>query len=391
MDQLRWRYQYTILALCTGAFFATMVARLGISPLVPAITANFSISNTAIGLALSGMWLAYALAQFPSGILGNRFGERIVILIAIGGTTVMTILLAVSPVFPVFVVFVILLGGVAGLHYSVATTFLTRVYKDSIGTAIGIHTAGGPAAGLIAPPAAAWVGTQFGWRAGVAIGAVVAAPVFVLFAWRIRPTDAKEPDKPMTEKLELGPLVLLLSRPSIAFTVGIAASFAFIWQAIASFLPAFLIDYHGHSATLSGLVFAGYFVVQAVTKPFVGSLSDKYNRDSVIIGCMLITSVGFGVFLVYSYLVAIGVAVLLVSIGLGVESAIEPRFMDNLSAEERNTGFGLVRTVYLILGSLGSVVVGFLSDIFGWLVAFGALTVLSLAVLVAIVITSILE
>jgi hypothetical protein len=55
---------------------------------------------------------------------------------------------------------------------------------------------------------------------------------------------------------------------------------------------------------------------------------------------------------------------------------VQTRFIDHLSEAERAAGFGLVRTVYMILGSLGSVVVGALSDVAGWAVAFGALVAL---------------
>jgi MFS transporter, YNFM family, putative membrane transport protein len=150
----RWRYQETVLALCTLAFFATMAGRLAISPVVGQITATFGVSNSSIGVALTGMWMAYFASQYPSGILADRFGERPVILVAVGGTAVACLFLAVAPAFPFFVVGTILLGAVAGLHYSVATTLLTRTY-DEIGAAIGIHNSGGPAAGLLAPPIAA--------------------------------------------------------------------------------------------------------------------------------------------------------------------------------------------------------------------------------------------
>ncbi|MUW15972.1 MFS transporter, partial [Halorubrum sp. CBA1125] len=85
---MNWRYEHTALALCTLAFTATMIARLVISPLVPEITVQFGVTNATVGLALSGMWLAYALAQFPSGVLGDRYGERAVILTAVGATAV---------------------------------------------------------------------------------------------------------------------------------------------------------------------------------------------------------------------------------------------------------------------------------------------------------------
>ena len=49
---MRWRYADTALTLCTLAFFATMVARLAISPVVPLITADFGGTNGTLGLAL---------------------------------------------------------------------------------------------------------------------------------------------------------------------------------------------------------------------------------------------------------------------------------------------------------------------------------------------------
>mgnify|MGYP002761639887 FL=1 len=100
---MNWQYRYTVLSLCTLAFFVTYFARLAISPVVPFVVAEFGVSNTAIGVALSGMWLAYGVSQFPSGILADRYGERRVILVAVGGTTAASVLLAFAPAFPAFV------------------------------------------------------------------------------------------------------------------------------------------------------------------------------------------------------------------------------------------------------------------------------------------------
>ena len=383
---MRWHYRHTVLALCTLAFFATMVARLAISPLVPLIRVDFDVTNTAVGVALTGMWLAYALTQFPSGVLGDRFGERSIILVAVGGTAVMCLVLALAPIFALFVVCVVLLGAVAGLHYSVATALLTRTFEDRMGLAIGVHTVGSPAAGLFAPVVAAWMGTLFGWRAGVAVGAAVAAPVFAAFLWRVRRAAPSRPHRPLREAFEFRLITDLLSNPPIAFTVAIAAICAFVWQGVASFLPTFLIEHRGQSATLAGLVFSSYFVVQAVTKPAIGSLSDRYGRDGVIVGCLGATAVGLVAFVGLPGWIGILTAVALVGTGLGWASAVEPRFMDELSDQDRNVGFGLVRTVYLVLGSLGSVAVGFFADTIGWAASFGVLVVLLTVLVVAVVV-----
>lgn len=373
---MNWQYKYTVLTIATFAFFATMVARLAISPLIPAITADFEITNAVIGMALTGMWLAYALTQFPSGLLGDRFGERPIILTAVGGTAVMCVVIAVAPFFWLFVICVILLGAVAGLHYSVATTLLTRLFNENVGFAIGVHTIGSPAAGLLAPIAAAWVGTQFGWRYGVAIGAVIAIPIFVLFAWRVQTGDPRRPNQSLSDQFDLDLLTSILARPQIAFTVGIAAVCAFVWQGIASFLPAFLIEYQGQSATFAGLIFSLYFIIQGVAKPMIGTISDRYGRDRMIAGCLIMTAAGLGLFVTGSGPLSIGLGVFLVGTGMGWSSAVEPRFMDAFAARERGRGFGLVRTTYLILGAGGSVVVGALADVFGWPISFGFLVLL---------------
>ncbi|GAB3694316.1 MFS transporter [Halorubrum pallidum] len=390
---MNWRYKHTALALCTLAFTATMVARLVISPLVPDITSRFGVTNATVGLALSGMWLAYAFAQFPSGLLGDRYGERRVILTAVGATAVASVLIAVAPSVHVFALFTVVLGAGAGLHYSVATTFLTRQFDD-IGRAIGVHVAGGPIAGLAAPPLAALVGSRYGWRAGILLGAAVAVPVFALFAWRVHPTPAVRPDQSVGDRIALGPLRELLSRPSIRYTTALATMGAFSWQATASFLPTFLEVGAGLSAALSALLFSLYFVVHGGTQPVTGSLSDRTGRDATAMVTMGSGVVGYGL-LVATARFGLGLPTTVVAVGfVGVAMSwgapVQSRFMDLLSDAERGAGFGLVRTVYMTLGASGSVVVGFVSDAAGWALAFGLLACVMALALSALVVNRLL-
>jgi MFS family permease len=381
---MRWRYRTTVLALCLLAFFVTYFARMAISPVIPFIAEDFDVSNTQIGFALSGMWLAYGLSQFPSGVLSDRYGEKRIILVAVGGTTVASVLLAFAPAFSVFVLFAVLLGLVAGLHYAVATTLLSRTY-DELGRAVGIHSIGGPLAGLVAPVAAAWVGTRYGWRPAVALALLVGVPVFVLFAWRVRPTEPRRPEQPMRDRFELDALYELVSRPAIAFTLAIAMLGTFIVQGLLTFLPTFLIEYHAYSATLAGVAFSVFFVVRTVSQFVLGELSDRYGRDFAIGLSMGAGMLGILGMVVGTGLAAVGTAVVLAGLGSSFFAALDPRFLDQFGDTERGAGFGLVRTVYTVVGAAGSVGVGLFADLFGWGVAFLILTGMFAATVVALI------
>lgn len=379
----RWSTTWTILAACTMAFFATMVARLVISPVVPAIAAEFTISNSLIGLALSGMWLAYALAQFPSGLLGDRFGERIVILVAVGGTAVGSLLLALSPVFAVFLLMTVLLGAAAGLHYSVATTLLSRNFENT-GTAIGIHSAGAPIAGLLAPVAAAAVGAAFGWRYAIFLATVAAVPTLALVAFGIPKQEPRRPEESMRERVELSVLVELLSRPPITATLLISVLAAFVWQGTASFLPTFLIEHREYSPTLAGIFFSGYFVAQGVGQPLMGWLSDRIGRNAAMALCMIAGVIGYSLFVIGPGLLSVVVATGCIGIAMSWGATMLPKFLDHMHPGEEGMGFGLVRTTYMVFGASGSVGVGILADVFDWAVAFGVLAGILGVVLVAL-------
>ena len=372
-----------VLVATTTAFFVTMAARLAISPVVPAISAEFDVSNGQVGLALSGMWLAYALAQFPSGLLGDRFGERPVILVAVGGTAVASLLLALSPLFAVFLLCTVLLGGAAGLHYSVATTLLSRTFTNT-GTAIGIHSAGAPVAGVIVPVVAAAVGSAFGWRLAVALGVAAAVPALGLVAVGLPRTAAARPEQPITDRVRPAALGELLSRPPIAGTLAMSVLGAFVWQGTASFLPTFLVEQRDYSAPLAGAVFSGYFLVQGAGQPAMGWLSDRIGRDAAMSVCMAAGVAGYALFVVGPGLGSVLVATVLIGIAMSWGATMLPKFLDYMAPEEEGLGFGLVRTSYMVFGASGSVGVGLLADQFGWTVTFLVLSGILGSVLIAL-------
>lgn len=365
----------TVLIACTAGFFVTYFARMAISPVIPFISEDFAVSNAAIGLALSGMWLAYGIAQYPSGILGDRYGEKRIVLLAVGGTTVAAVFLAVAPIFAVFVVFAIALGGMAGVHYSPATALLDRT-TDNIGRAVGIHLLGAPIAGLIAPVAAAWVGVRFGWRPAVATAILVGIPTYAFVVWGVPNLTPHRPNESIRARVRHGAGMGAMVRPAILFTLAIAMLGTFVVQGLLSFLPTFFIEYHMYTATIAGIGFSAFFVVRAVAQLILGTVSDRYGRDLAIGAALLFGSMGLFGLVFGSSIAVIAIAVGLAGIGMGFFAVIDPRFIDALGEGEQGSEFGLIRTVYVVFGSAGSVCVGLLADLFGWDISFLVLAVM---------------
>ena len=97
--------------------------------------------------------VAYALMQFPSGLLADRFGS--VRVVAAGGlvTVVGAFLLVVDAPFVVLAGAMLLLGGGTGAYKTVSVGLLSQVYPARTGRALGAYDTFGSLAGVAAPAA----------------------------------------------------------------------------------------------------------------------------------------------------------------------------------------------------------------------------------------------
>lgn len=379
---MRWRYRDTVLALLVVGNFAQLGARLLVSPLVPDVIGAFDVSKGGVGLALSGMWAVYALLQYPGGVLADRYGERRVVLAAMGCAAAASLALAAAPTFPLFAAGVLLLGASAGPFFPVAAAFLTRLYEGT-GKTLSVLTASGSVAGLVAPVAAAFVAARSGWRAALVLGAVGTGAALALGLWRIRPTPARAPGTALRDRFDLGEARSVLARSDVQFTTAVAVLCGFSWQSFGSFFPTFLVQYHGLSTPAAGVAFGAVYLLTAVSQPAAGKLSDAVSRDGALATSALLAA-GFVVLLVGGGLAAVAGGALLLGLGVSWPGVLQARFMDVLPGESRNAGFGLVRTVYMFVSAAGSAVTGVLADVAGWRTAYGLVVALLCLVVVAL-------
>ncbi|MEF8789308.1 MAG: MFS transporter [Haloarculaceae archaeon] len=366
-----------------GGNFTQLGARLLLSPVVPLVLVEFDATKTSVGLALTGMWAVYALLQFPSGVLADRYGEYRLVLAGLVGTAVGAVLVATAPSLLAYGLFALVLGAGAGLFFSPASSLLSRLF-DAQGEALGSLTAGGSVAGVAFPAVASFVAVRFGWRPAVALGALVAVPVAVVTVRSVPRLPPVTPDRRLRSVLDAGLILDLLGRPAVLYSTLLAVLLGFTFQAFSSFFPTFLVEYRGLATDTAGLAFAAVFGLSALAQPVAGRISDRLSRDIAIAGSVILAGAGFAALLFVPGLAGLLVGAALLGVGVSWPGPVQARLMDQFEEAERGFGFGLVRTTYMLLAASGSTVVGLLADGGGWPLAYGAVVGLLACCLLAL-------
>jgi YNFM family putative membrane transporter len=366
-----------VLAAATAGNFGQFGARVVLSPFVLAIAVDFGVTKGGVGTGLTLMWATVALAQFPSGVLADRYGERRVMVTALGLTAVGSGLVAAAPAFPTFVLAAGALGVGAGLYFPVGTALLARRFENR-GRALGIHSAGGPLAGLAVPVVATAVAARYDWRAGILTGGALAAVACCLVLVGVEPTPPTRPDASVRKRLHPRSALALLRRPAVAYTTVVATLGMYTFQAFSSFFPTFLREYHRFGESEASLVFGVAFFLVAVGLPVVGNAADRFGNDVALVVTFLGTATGFAILLLAPTRAVVYVGAAVVGLALTWGGPLQSRFMSQFPAADRASGFGVVRTVFVLLGSVSNVATGALATHVGWKAAYGVVVALLL-------------
>jgi FSR family fosmidomycin resistance protein-like MFS transporter len=169
-----------VIGLVSAAHFVSHYYILLLPPLFTVIRADFGVSYTELGLALTVFNVVSAALQTPAGFLADRVSARAVL---VGGLALGALALAGAALLPSFWAFVAmfaLLGLGNTVYHPADYALLSRhVSAARMGQAFSVHTFAGMLGGAVAPAALLFLAALFGWRgaylASAALGAAVAA------------------------------------------------------------------------------------------------------------------------------------------------------------------------------------------------------------------------
>ena len=394
---------YDVLILVSLIWFLGKFVRYVFPPLFEPLQAGYGVSNAAIGTALTGFMVAYALVQFPSGAIADRIGPVRVIVTGATVAGMGALALVVDSPFWALIAAMIVIGTGTGVHKTVAVRLLARVYPSRTGRMLGAHDTFGGLGGvaapavvvlfLSAPPAFSILLDRLpgaDWRGLFLLTGIAAISLAIVFAVRIPgqlPTDGEvgASDGPTPGASDY---LHLFRNPRFSAFVLVTVGYAFAHNGIVAFLPLYLSREAGLATTTASLLYSVVFAVTFVQLA-TGEISDRIGRFPVMVATLglaataliaLVIAPGFGVGVVAFTVVA-------AAFGLGSHGFQPVRsayLMELLPDWLAGGGLGVVRTLLMGAGALAPGIVGVIADVAGFRPAFALLAgSMALAALIA--------
>jgi predicted MFS family arabinose efflux permease len=179
------------------AWAANFVIRIGFSALLPSIMSELSLSYTRAGLLASAFFYAYVIMQIPSGLLGDRYGRRRILLLGLLGGALSAGLTGLAGSFAALFTVRALTGAFQGSLFSNDRAIIATVTPpDRIGLGQGVSFAG-PGLGLTAGLVIGGLLVEvLPWRTVMmlfGLGPIAAALLIARFVPSPAPSPAQEP------------------------------------------------------------------------------------------------------------------------------------------------------------------------------------------------------
>ncbi len=377
---------YDLLVLTAGIWFLGKFLRYAFPPLFETLQGIYGVSNTVVGLAYTGLMGAYALTQFPSGVIADHIGSVRVLVWGVLITAVGGGLIAIDVGFGVIAGAMIIIGIGTGVHKTVAVGLLARAYPAQTGRVLGAFDTAGTYGGVVAPLAVTAVLAMpmlavpvpgAPWRSVFVYGAVLGLVFGGGLVLRQVPTQEPETHQSQSPQ-SVGSYLRVFTDRRFSIFVIVTLLFGFAYNGLVAFLPLYLSNTAGLSTATAGVLYAVVFAVGAV-QLVSGAVSDRFGRLPVIAGTLIIATLGLGGLVVVDTIGAIGAGIFIIAIGIGTHGfrPVRGAYLTEVLPETlAGGGLGAVRTLLMGAGAVAPGVIGVVADRAGFRWAFLLLTVL---------------
>ena len=350
-----------LLAAVGIGWLAALGMRFVVPALLPQIRADLGVSNTAAGVAITVIWITYGGMQFPAGAMIDRLGERRLLVgsAALGGGSLLVF--ASAPVFGVFLLACAAFGLGTGLYGPARATVLSRTFETRDAAAFGVVLAAGSIGAAALPLLAGVLSVRIGWR--LAIG--VFTPLFLLAAvglWRSVPPLEGHPARGVSPREVVGKLRGAIGQRAVIVAASAQTLLLFSFQGLTAFLPTYLVVERGMSQELGAAMLALVFASGAVFQFGAGGLADRWGHHRVLFVVAAASVPPLVALPFVRGLPGIAAVAALFGVRAAVGSVSNSYVVRILPESVRGTAWGLVRSLFFVVGATGSAAVGAMAD-----------------------------
>jgi len=359
------KYRHLMLGFCTVGAFLLLLGQAIIPALASPIMTTVGIGNSEFGFALTLMWASYSLTQFPSGIISDQIGHKTLLIIGLAGIALGFGLLGIDLTYIAFLTATVAIGIGGGTFTMVRFRFLSYLFAENKGRALGISGGLSNLAGVVGPAmvpflvaAASWqpiflVLTGLALLLGLLFHVTVAEPL----AFEIRGLTGRFWDS----------IDQISSVQIVAMTL-VSGLYSLSAQAMTTFIPLYMSDSKDLSFALAGTMLSMYYLAGTVIRPVSGWLSDRTNRRLLSIASLLSSGLLLALLVVLANEVVLIIALFaLFSVTfLSFSVSWDAYFMDIFDDSSMGGSFGLARTAHLLIGSAGPTLVGVGTETIGY-------------------------
>lgn len=365
-----WSERWRQLGLHVLGIIVSISGLLVVAPLLPAIITHFEITPSDAGIALSLMWGANALGQYPGGRYADGLSADIVILASQGLLLLGFIILALPTSFLGFIGGLILIGAGYGLFEPAGIVMLYDYFDEQRGRAFGIRDSAVNLGSVLAAGLAIVVLHTFSWQIAFIPLVIVLFGVTLCTASMVNVRDS-------LSLISLNPqsVITRLGRSKQMYAILLVMSASmFIWQGGASFLPTYLQVQKSFTSRDASLAYAGLFITGIIATPIAGAITERHDTTRTAIGATMSSIAGLSLIIVSGSSLWFSIGLIFYAIGV---TAIWPimyiNITDRLAPDRIGSDLGALRTIYFAVGSLGPAFVGLVATRFDYTVAFASL------------------
>ena len=336
-----------------------------IAPLFVFIRADYEVSYTELGLALTAFAVVGAALQTPVGFFVDRTGPRINL---IAGLLLGAGAVAVAGLVHSFWVFIAMFAvlGLANTVYHPADYALLseRVAPDRITQAFSFHTCSGMIGSAIAPVTLLFMQSLVGWR-GAFLGAAALGGVAAAILAAQGELPVQRAAHPSTRRGESASATAegwrLLLSPPILLNLAFFVVLSMVGGGLNQFLVVGLGALHGTPPALANTALTGLLAMSAVGVLVGGALAARTSHHNVVASIGLLVTGGVSTFIALADPGAL-LLVLVVSLS-GFASGMTMPSRDMIVRSVTPPGsfgkvFGFVTTGFHIGGMVSPVIFG---------------------------------